>query len=443
MRHSRCRRAILEDRLTAAGAAHLSSCIECRALSDGVADVLRAAVAMEPPPPRPGFVERLVAQVGAQTVRHPHSARTGLGTWRRGMPRHIDLRFVAAAVSLAILSGAVGGLISRSAFPTPVTGPPPAAPPGTPPPPTPSTGAHVDKPTNVAVDAANDLFVVDSQRVFEVLPGGVTRVILSSAGGGFVTGSALAVSTTGIVYVAETVPDNGTSRVVQLAPGGREVPVQGTLATSGNTEVRGVSVGPDGTIYVARLQDLNAALSDVVAVSPVSGKLTTIAGGGRSTGETGRALDARIAAPGGLALDAAGDLFVSDTATSRVLEVAASGSISVVAGVGQAGFTGDGGPAVGARLDRPTGLAVDASGNLYIADSGNNRVRRVARDGRITTVAGSGAAGFRGDGGTAVMASLSAPEGVAVDKSGNLYIADTGNSRIREVSIGGVITSAL
>jgi hypothetical protein len=141
-----------------------------------------------------------------------------------------------------------------------------------------------------------------------------------------------------------------------------------------------------------------------------------------------------IARPAGLALDAEGNLYIADSGNNRIREIGLDGTIRTVAGAGTAGFSGDGGPALRAQLNGPTGIAVDAAGTLFIADTGNNRVRRVSRDGVITTVVGSGQKGFSGDGGTAAKAQLSGPTGVAIGPDGALYIADSGNDRIRKVS---------
>jgi len=141
-----------------------------------------------------------------------------------------------------------------------------------------------------------------------------------------------------------------------------------------------------------------------------------------------------VTQPAGLALDAQGNLFIADSGNHRIREVGIDGTIRTVAGAGTMGFSGDGGPAAQAQLNLPTGVAVDAAGTLFIADTGNNRVRRVSRDGIITTVAGSGVKGFSGDGGTAVKAQLSGPTGVAIGPDGALYIADSGNDRIRKIS---------
>ena len=118
-----------------------------------------------------------------------------------------------------------------------------------------------------------------------------------------------------------------------------------------------------------------------------------------------------------------------------------SGLINTAAGTGVAGFSGDGGPAISAQINQADGIAVDSSGNLYIADTGNHRIRKVTPDGVITTVAGNGIQGYSGDGGPAASAQLSEPTDVALDPSGNLYIADLGNSRVRKVTPAGVIST--
>jgi hypothetical protein len=148
-----------------------------------------------------------------------------------------------------------------------------------------------------------------------------------------------------------------------------------------------------------------------------------------------------LASPQGAAVDALGNLFIADTVNNRIREVGVNGIISTVAGKGVAAFSGDGGPATNASLDLPSGVAVDANGSLFIADLRNNRIRKVATNGVIATVAGNGSMGYSGDGMLATNASLDSPEAVTVDSSGNLFIADTGNARIRKVSADGIITT--
>src|SRR5262249_2642663 len=141
--------------------------------------------------------------------------------------------------------------------------------------------------------------------------------------------------------------------------------------------------------------------------------------------------------------DDEGSLYISDTGRHRVLKLGPEGRLSVVARTGTAGFSGDGGPATVAQLNGPWGLAIDARSNLYIADAANHRVRRVTLTGTITTVAGTGTPGFSGDGGPASMARLDRPLHLAVDSLGNLFTVDSLNGRVRKVGSDGVITTVL
>jgi trimeric autotransporter adhesin len=181
--------------------------------------------------------------------------------------------------------------------------------------------------------------------------------------------------------------------------------------------------------------------------SSAAGTITTVAGNGTSgfTGEGGPAVDAELSQPRGVATDSAGNFYIADTNNSVIRKVSASSTaINVVAGNRTPGFDNtDGMVATSAELNRPTGVAVDSSGNIYIADFLNNRVREVpVSTGIITTVAGNGTVGYSGDGGPATSATLNGPFSVAVDSSGNLYIADRGNNVIRKVDASsGVITT--
>ncbi|TMC29793.1 MAG: hypothetical protein E6J27_04665 [Chloroflexi bacterium] len=168
--------------------------------------------------------------------------------------------------------------------------------------------------------------------------------------------------------------------------------------------------------------------------------MTTYAGRDFS-GDGGPATAARLLAPAGVALDPAGNLYIADTADHRIRKVTPGGTISTYAGSGNFGFSGDGGPATAAELNFPRDVALDPAGNLYIADSGNSRIRKVSPGGTISTYAGSGSRGFSGDGGPAAAAQLNNPVGMALDPAGNLYIADITNNRIRKVTSGGTIST--
>jgi len=164
--------------------------------------------------------------------------------------------------------------------------------------------------------------------------------------------------------------------------------------------------------------------------------ITRVAGDGLSgySGDGGLATEARLDSPHGVALDSLGNIYIADTKNNCIRKVDAFGNIATVAGKGLAGYTGDGGPATNAKLNKPRGVFVDASGDIYIADTDNHRIRKVdAGTQQISTVAGTGSGGFSGDGGPATSAELKGPEGVFVDESGNIFIADTDNHCIRKV----------
>jgi sugar lactone lactonase YvrE len=150
---------------------------------------------------------------------------------------------------------------------------------------------------------------------------------------------------------------------------------------------------------------------------------------------------ASLVQPTGLAFDAAGNLYIADTNNNVVLQVTIDGIINTVAGNGDQGFAGDSGAATSAQLDSPVGIAIDRAGDLYIADSHNNRIREVS-GGTIQTIAGNGVAGFSGDGGLATAAQLDRPNAVAVDSLGNVFITDTDNHRIREIKGTSITTVA-
>jgi hypothetical protein len=194
-----------------------------------------------------------------------------------------------------------------------------------------------------------------------------------------------------------------------------------------------------GTIYISDSQN-----DRIRIVNTATDTINTQAGNGTGgfAGDGGAATSAELKIPFGVAVDSAGNTYIADAQNNRVRMVSIAGTIATVAGNGHAGSGGDGGPAVSASLNNPSGVAVDAAGNLYIADQYNNKIRLVTTAGVISTFAGTGTVGNGGDGGHATAAELYDPAGVALDGLGSLYIADTNNHRIRKVNIStGTITT--
>jgi len=216
--------------------------------------------------------------------------------------------------------------------------------------------------------------------------------------------------------------------------------VPGYTATTVGNLVGGYGIGLDtnGNLYIC--------YGNLIQKISTTGTVSTVAGGGQNTGgligDGGPATSATLSYPIGVAVDSAGNLYIAEYAGNRIRKVSTIGTITTVAGPGSTnGALGDGGPATSATLSGPRGVAVDSAGNVYIADSGHARVRKVSLDGTIATVAGGSTASALGDGGPATSAALSNPGGVTVDSAGNIYIADSDHNRVRQVSPAGIITT--
>lgn len=274
----------------------------------------------------------------------------------------------------------------------------------------PAIDAELLFPSGLALDRGGHLYIVDSARI--------RKVELSSG-------------------VITTVAGNGTQGY--SGDGGSALLAQ--IFTLSTTHVaQGLAVDAAGRyLYIA-----DNANNVVRRVDQSTGIIITVVGNGTQgfSGDGGLANSARLSAPRGLAIDGTGNLYIADSLNNRVRKVdLSSGVITTFAGAGDAGFSGDGGPPVAARLDSPQGLAFSEDGYLYIADALNNRIRAVSPALVITTVAGRGDPGFSGDGRKAREAGLNLPVALAVDSKGILYIADSENHRVRKVDLNGVITT--
>jgi hypothetical protein len=314
----------------------------------------------------------------------------------------------------------------------------------------PAAAAELDGPGRVTVDSACDVFVADSKNnMVREFTAAVTVNV--SASTELPTLTALVASTT---TVLSGQPITLAASVSDLSSGGT-VPTGGLVTFSDQSGVLQSEKLVDGlasfttSSLAAGNYTFLASYAGTTNFAPsATGMIVTAAGNGTAgnTGDDGPAAAAELNSPSGLAVDSAGDVFIADYADNVVREVVkTSGEIITVAGNGIAGYRGDHGPATSAELDGPRGLAVDSAGDLFIADSNNNVVRKVVKGtGVIITYAGDGTAGFSGDGGPATSAELNSPRGLDLDPAGNLFIADMANNVIREVILatGTIITVA-
>ena len=322
-----------------------------------------------------------------------------------------------------------------------------------------ATSAQLNNPIGVALDDSGNLYIGDTHndRIRKVDAAGRITTAAGTEPAGF-SGDGGPATEAQLDFPIDVAVDNGSGNIYVADSNNhriRKVDAGGTITTAAGTGYRGfngddgpatearlsfphgVAVGGPGNLYIA--DTYNNRIRKVDA----GGTITTVAGTGTRgfSGDGGPATEAQLNGPNGVAVDAYDNLYIPDTSNDRIRKVDASGTITTAAGTGTAGFSGDGGPATDAQLNGPNGVAVDGSGNLYIADAGNHRIRKLDADGTITTMAGTGTASFSGDGGPATEAQLNGPNGVAVDGSGNLYIADAGNHRIRKLDADGTITT--
>ncbi len=313
-----------------------------------------------------------------------------------------------------------------------------------------ATSAQLNSPSGIALDVSGNLYIADSgnQRVRKVAGGTISTVAGNGTAGYAGDGSGataaqlnspsgVAVDSSGNFSIADRINNvirkvSGTTIATVAGNGTQGYSGDGGSGTAAMLDrPNGVAVDSSGNIYTA--DTINSAIRKLTGTT-----ITTVAGGGPAnygySGDGGAAKSAKLSWPRGVVVDSSGNLYIADSINNVIRKVSGT-TITTVAGnyAKGAGYSGDGSAATAAQLNAPYGVAVDASGNLYIADTGNNVIRKVSTLGTITTAAGTGTVGYAGDGGAPTSATLNQPQGVAVDSSGTLYIADTGNNVIRIV----------
>jgi len=318
-----------------------------------------------------------------------------------------------------------------------------------------ATGALLSSPSGMFLDSSGNLYFCDSvnQRVRKISGGTITTIAGNGSSGysgdkAAATSAELfdptgvAVDSSGNVYIADS-----SNHVI------RQVGTNGNITTFAGINTGGYS-GDGGPATSAQLEFPTAVALDssgnLYIADSGNNAIRKVAGGNISTVLGGDATNDQFHIPNGLAFDAQGNLYIADTQGRRILKWAASGGpVTVLAGTGVIGFSGDNGPAVDATLNDPVGLAVDSAGYVYVADTINSAIRKISPSGIITTIAGQGDPAYRGDGGAATSAFLYFPRAVLVDSSGNVFVADTGSNTIREmkvvapaISTNGVVNAA-
>ncbi len=315
----------------------------------------------------------------------------------------------------------------------------------------PATAAQISGPTVVAFDASGNLYFPDygNSRIRKISTAGVITTVVGngtpgySGDGGPATAAQLNYASFvtfhgGEMYIADyfnhVIRKVSTSGIITTVAGNGSGGLSGDggPATSASFYYP-ASVAFDRFNNMFVVDEANDRVRKVVP----AGTISTFAGGGSSSASGVPATTCALARPGGITVDSSGNIYFTDVNNARICKVNTSGTLTVYAGTGSAGYSGDGGAATAATLNHPLRLVMDAAGTLYFGDQANNRARKVTASGVISTIAGTGSAGFSGDGGLATAAQVYGPQDAHPDGLGNIYITDADNNRIRKISGGG------
>ena len=313
-----------------------------------------------------------------------------------------------------------------------------------------AVSAELHGPLSVALDGIGNLYIADyyNNRVRKVTSDGIITTVAGNgtfgSGGDGTIGtsaevipSALAVDSRNNLYICDALTSvirkvDVISGLISRFAGNGTVGFSGDDGAAVNAQLNrpySITFDSKDNLYIAD------AGNHVVRMVTTAGKISTVAGihAPGYTGDNGPAIAAHLDSAFSVAVDNWGTMYINDFGNNVIRKVDTFGIITTVAGTGYVGYTGDNAPATDATLHAPKGIAVDAKGNLFIADAGNNVIRKVDTGGKIKTVAGNGTAGFAGDLGYSIGANMNNPYALVVDKAGSLYIADANNQRIRKV----------
>ncbi|MEI6184960.1 MAG: hypothetical protein WCP65_05475, partial [Bacteroidota bacterium] len=317
-----------------------------------------------------------------------------------------------------------------------------------------ATNESLYRPNNLTIDRAGNLYIADQSngRIRKVNTGGIISTVAGNGSSVYVEGIAatsvginpnnVVVDTAGNLYITDgnyvrKVDKNGI--ITTVVGNGNFSPASGDegAALSASLVATYVAIDATGNLYIAD------SWNNQIRKVSVNGIISTVAGNGTAGfgGDGGAATSANLNYPTGVYVDNSGNIYIADQYNARIRKVNTSGIISTIAGNGTSAFSGDGAAATAASLNSPTCVFGDGNGNIYIGDQSNNRIRVVNSIGIISTVAGDGISTFKGDGGIATLASFNSPTGVVTDASGNVYIADGGNNRVRKVAMPASISS--
>ncbi len=327
----------------------------------------------------------------------------------------------------------------------------------------PASAATMSYPFNIFRSSAGDIYFSDqgNYRVRKISTSGIISTIIGNGIAGYTGDSGpataaeisapsgdITMDASGNIYIADQ--NNQVIRKVNISGiistyagtgygccgGGGGFSGDGGPATAAEfSSPSGMVSDTSGNIYIAeRFNHRVRKVNSSGIVSTIAGSGPTGIGGGSYSGDGGPATNARLNNPWQIAMDYEGNLYIADLANSRIRKVNNTGIISTIAGTGTDGFSGDGGQATAAQIYVPSGMVFDHSGNLYFADGNNERIRKIAPSGIITTIGGSGTMGYSGDGGPATAANLHFPVGIVIDNSGYVYFTDEINQRIRKIS---------